>query len=164
MLFNEPNSQTLQAPILKLQDALVSLEKNSVLPIVMPAKRRGRAGSSHAYLALKGHVAGTVRRLVSVGLNQSDALKKVAAVLRRLGVRAERGSGHVTAGTVRNWCNEVSRDVSRRGTAALVHDDMFSDAEERRFATPTPADARRFALASLSDWVRSLFPELRKAT
>ena len=164
VLFEKPSSQSLQTPILRLQDALVSLDKNSVLPIVAPTKRRGRGESSHAHLALKGHVAGTVRRLISLGAGQADALEKVAAMLRRLGVRAERGSGQVTARTIRNWCNEVSTDVSRKGTAAQVFHDMFADAEEKRFASLSQADARRFALVSLSSWVERLFPELKKAT
>jgi hypothetical protein len=98
-----------------LQDALSSLEKNSVLPIVTPTKRQGRAGSSEAHLALKGHAAGTVRRLISLGVDRSQAHKKVAAKLRGLGLRAERGPGHLTAVTIRNWCNEVSSDVGRKG-------------------------------------------------
>jgi hypothetical protein len=144
-----------------LLDALVSLDNNSVSPIVKPTRRRGRAGSSHAHLALKGDAAGTVRRLVAAGLNRSDAEEKVAAQLRQLGVRAKRGSGNVTAATVRNWCNEVSSDVSRKGTAAQVCDTMFTDAEDKRFLTLSNADARRYALGSLSDWVQSMFPELK---
>jgi hypothetical protein len=159
VLFEKPSSETLQVPILRLQDALVSLDRNSVLPIVRPTRRRGRGASSHAHLALKGHVAGTVRRLVTLGLAQSDAQQKVAALLRGLGIRTERGSGHVTAVTVRNWFNEVSADVSRKGTAAVVFDDMLADADERQFATLSPAEARRFALASLWAWIQSLLPK-----
>jgi hypothetical protein len=164
VLFEKANSETLQTPILRLQDALVSLDNNSVLPIVARTRRRGRGGSSQTHLALKGHVAGTVRRLVNLGVRQPDAQQKVAALLQRLGARAERGPGHVTAATVRNWCNEVASDVSRKGTAALVYDDLFSDAEEQRFVTLSNAEARDFALACLTNWVQWLFPELRKAT
>ena len=162
LLFKKPNSETLHTPILRLQDAIVTLEKNSVLPIVAPARRRGRGKSSQAHLALKGNAAATVRRLVSLGVTQPDAQKKVATLLSRLGVRAERGSGHVTAGTVRNWCNEVSTDVSRKGTAALVYDHMFAAAGERQFATLSKADARSFALTLLSSWVQWQFPNLEK--
>jgi hypothetical protein len=161
VLFEKPKAETIEIPILRLQDALVSLDKNSVEPIVKPTRRRGRAGSSHAHLALKGDAAGTVRRLVAAGLNRSDAEEKVAAQLRQLGVRAKRGSGNVTAATVRNWCNEVSSDVSRKGTAAQVCDTMFTDAEDKRFLTLSNADARRYALGSLSDWVQSMFLELK---
>jgi hypothetical protein len=164
VLFQEPNSETLHTPILRLQDALLSLDKNSVLPILAPTRRRGRGESSEAHLALKGHVAGTVRRLICLGVDRSDAHKKVAATLRGLGLRAERGPGHVTAGTIRNWCNEVSSDVSRNGTAAQVCDSMFDEAEEHRFASLSQTDARRFALELLSHWVQWLFPEVRKAT
>jgi hypothetical protein len=160
-LFEKPKAETLAIPILRLQDALASLDKNSVEPIVKPTRRQGRGGSSHVDLALIGHAAGTVRRLVAIGLNPSDAREEVAAQLHRLGIRAKRGSGNVTAGTVRNWCNEVSSDVSRNGTAAQVYDTMFTDAEERRFLTLSKADAKRFALGSLSYWVQSMFPGLK---
>lgn len=163
-LFERPNAETLQIPVLRLLDALVSLDNNSVSPIVEPTRRRGRGGSSHAHLALKGSAAGTVRRLVAAGLNRSDAEEKVAAQLRQRGVRAKRGSGNVTAATVRNWCNEVSSDVSRQGTAAQVCDTMFTDAEDKQFLTLSKADARRYAVGALSDWVRSMFPELRKVS
>jgi hypothetical protein len=163
ILFEKPKTETLQIPILRLQDALVSLDKNSVSPIVAPTRRRGRGGSSHAHLALKGQVAGAVRRLVCSGVSQTDAHEKVGARLRRQRIRAERGPGHVTAGTVRNWCNEVSSDVSRRGTAAQVYEDMLTDNEERLYVSLSKADARRFALAS-SRWIGVMFPELRKAT
>jgi hypothetical protein len=115
-------------------------------------------------LALKGIVAGTVNRLVKLGATHPDAQKKVATLLSSLGVRAERGSGHVTTVTVRNWCKEVSNDVSRKGTAALMHDEMFAEAEERQFSALSQTDARSFALALLSSWVEWQFPKLRKAT
>jgi hypothetical protein len=164
LIFKSSNSETLHTPILRLQDALVTLDKNSVLPIVAPTRRRGRGVSSQLHAALKGHVAGTIRRLVNLGVRQPDAQRKVAALLRRLGVRAERGHGYVTAATVRNWCNEVSSDVSLEGTAALVYDDLFSDAEEQRYATLSNIEAQNFAFACLSDWVRWQYPERRKVT
>jgi hypothetical protein len=40
-------------PILRLQDALASLEQNRVEPIVQPVQRTGRAPSSDAYGSLK---------------------------------------------------------------------------------------------------------------
>jgi hypothetical protein len=161
VLFKVLDAETLEVPILRLQDALASLDNNSVLPIVKPIPRHGRAPSSHAHLALKGNVAGTVRRLIGTGLSQADAHKQVASQLKQLGVRAERGSGGVTVTTIRNWCNEVSSDVSRRGTAAQMYEGMFTAAEEQRFSGLSEADARLFALKSLAAWVRSLFPELK---
>ena len=67
----------------------------------------------------------------------------------------------MTAATVRNWCNEVSSDVSRKGTAAQVYDMMFTDAEDKQFSTLSNADTRRYTFGSLSDWVQSMFPELK---
>src|SRR5262249_25366723 len=62
-LFQKPYAEGLQVPILRLQDALASLDENRVLPILKPAPRAGRSKSSQAYLALKGHAVGTVERL-----------------------------------------------------------------------------------------------------
>jgi hypothetical protein len=143
VLFKQPHAETLHVPVLKLLDALAALDNNAVEPIIKPTRRPGRAPSSHAHLALKGHVAGTVRRLVAAGVNHKDAYKQVAQLLQRLGVRPERGLGHITAATVRNWCNEVSADVSRQGTAAQMYETMFASSEEARFSKLSQADIRR---------------------
>jgi hypothetical protein len=154
MLFKSPLAELLHVPILILQDALVALEQNNVLPILKPVPRPGRAPSSHAHATLKGHVAGTVRRLVETGLSRGDAHKAVAKQLKQLGIRPERGSGGVTATTVRNWCDEVSADVGRRGTAAMMHDSIFTQLEPQRFFTMPKDQARRHALAELTQWVQ----------
>jgi hypothetical protein len=163
LLFKRSKSEPLHTPFVRLQAALVALEKNTVLPIVAPTRRRGRGESSEIHAALKGRVAGTIRRLVSLGVRQPDAQQMVAVLLQRLGVRTERGPGHVTAVTVRNWCNEVSSDVSRKGTAALVCDDLFSDAEEQEFVRLSKAEARNLALARLTNWVEWHFPRTSKS-
>ena len=164
VLFEEGKAGTLEVPLLRLQDALVSLDAGSVQPIVEKQKRRlgGRPPSSHGYMALKGHVAGTVKQLVNAGLSRNDAHQRVAKQLKQLGVRSERGPGHVTATTVRNWCDEVSVDVNRQGTAAMMHDSMFTELEQQRLSSLSHTEARRFASASLSAWTLSIFPELKK--
>jgi hypothetical protein len=164
VLFKEPLAESLQVPILRLQDALFGLDNNLVSPIVKPIRRRGRAPSSQAHATLKGHAAGTVRRLVDTGLGRVDAYKAVAKKLTDLGLRAERGPGWITATTVKNWCDEVSSDVSLRGTPALTYDSMFARPEEQRFSAMPKVQARRFALDSLAGWVHSVFPELQKPT
>ncbi len=165
VLFDRPCAENLQVPILRLQDALHGLDNNLVSPIVKPIKRRGRAPSSYAHATLRGHTAGTVKILMDIGLSRTHAHREVAKLLANLGVRAERGSGGLTAATVRNWCDEVSRDVGRHGTAAQQYDFWIERPEEQRKFTETSKDeAKRYALASLTGWVQSLFPELRKAT
>jgi hypothetical protein len=163
VLFRGPRAETLEVPIVRLQDALVGLENNLVSPIVKPHPRRGRAPSSYAQLTLRGYVAGTVKRLVGTGLDLQGAYKLVAKRLDQLGVRPERGSGRVTATTVRNWCDEVSSDVGRHGAAAQAFDSMFARPEEQqRFSELPSPQARGYALDTLRGWVQAIFPELRK--
>jgi hypothetical protein len=165
VLFKGPHAESLQVPILRLQDALAGLENNLVSPIVKPIGRRGRAPSSNAHAALRGFAAGTVKRLVDIGLTHPSARREVAKRLCQLGVRPERGAGSVTADTVESWCDDVSSDVGRHGTAAQMYDSMFARLEEQqRLSTMPRGEARRHALDSLSAWVQTMFPELQKPT
>jgi hypothetical protein len=163
MLFNSPLAEYLHVPILKLLDALAALDQNNVLPILKPVARPGRAASSHAYAALKGHAAATVMRLRKLDLDPKQAFALVAKELTRLGVRPERGKGAITATTVRHWCDDVENDVGRRGTAAITYDKMFTDDENKRFHGLPPDEAKNFALGSLRRYVQQIFPELRAA-
>lgn len=162
VLFRAPTEETLQVPILHLQDALVALDNNHVLPIVTPLRRRGRARSSPAFASLKGHAAGTVKRLIETGLSRPDAQDAVAKQLRNLGIRSERGSGQITATTVRNWCNEVYTDVGRHGPAALMYYSMFTPQNQERLDAMSRDAARRFARASLAAYAQSMFPVRKK--
>ena len=163
-LFRSGVAEHLNVPILKLLDALAALEENNVLPILKPVKRRGRAVASHAYRSLKGHVAGTVMRLIKLELDPEQARELVAKELIKLGVRPERGKGDITANTVRHWCDEVASDVGRRGAAAIMYDMIFSEDENKRFHARSPADAQAFAFASLLRYVELIFPALRATT
>jgi hypothetical protein len=159
VLFEGPRAESLQVPILCLQDALASLEKGLVLPILKRAPRPGRAPSSEVRAQLRGHTAGTVQRLMQSGLDAHEAYRAVAKVLARLGVKAERGSGKITADTVRHWCvDEVRADVGRHGPAARMYDSMFTADEDSRFSALPPVRARSHALASLAGWVQAVSP------
>jgi hypothetical protein len=156
-LFKQPLSENLFLPLLHLRDALGKLDEGTVAPMLTkPVRRRGRTTSTDARAALRGHAAGTVERLVEAGLPLEDARALVAEALNERGVRPERGSGQITARTVRTWCEEVAADVGRHGTAAIVYDGMFTDDERRRFSG-LPSDQRRSALAlnSLAGFVRA---------
>jgi hypothetical protein len=162
-LFKQPLSESLQVPILRLQDALAGLEEGTASPMITPIRRSGRARSSNAHATLRGQAAGTVKRLVDSGLSRAEARKRVAKTLANLGVRPERGSGGLTPSTVKNWCDEISSDVGRHGTAAKMYDSMFARAEEQqRFAAMSKDDARRTALNTMAHWVQEVFPELKK--
>jgi hypothetical protein len=86
----------------------------------------------------------------------------VARQLSHLGVRPKRGSGTVTATTVRNWCDEVSSNVSRQTTAALMYDEILSPEENKRFLALPKDRAKQFALQSLSSYVLSISPGRQK--
>src|SRR5262249_45569988 len=152
----------LHVPILRLQDALQGLDQGRREPILEPVRRRGRAPSSHAYQHMKGYAAATVQLFQKAGVAHRDALGAVARQLRELGVRPERGSGTVTATTVRNWCNEVSSDVGRHGAAALMCDDRFSPEEQERFLSLPKDQAIQLAIERLTRWVVSIFPGRQK--
>jgi hypothetical protein len=160
VLFKAPHDQGLQVPVIRLQDALASLERNLVEPMLKPRPRRGRAPSSHAYATLRGNSAGTAELLFRTGLDRQQAHRIVANQLKEIGVQPERGSGKVTADTVRHWCVEVAADVGRRGTAAMAYDSMVADAEPKISAL-TPEQARRWAIDSLAAFIQRLFPQLR---
>jgi hypothetical protein len=162
VLFEGPRAESLQVPILCLQDALASLEKGLVPPIVKRAPRCGRAPSSEVRAHLRGHAAGTAQRLMETGLNRQDAFRAVAKRLSELEVRTERGAGKVTADTVRHWYDEVRADVGRHGTEARMFDSMFTADEDSKFSALPPVQARSRALASLAGWVQATFPALNQ--
>jgi hypothetical protein len=162
-LFGSPLAENLHIPVVRLRDALAMLEHGKVEPILKPVRRPGRAPSSHSYAALKGAATATVDLLRQAGLDPEGAHRTVARVLRQPGVRPERGRDPVTGTTVKNWCDEISEDYGRRGTAALMHDLFLGDEQERFSALPKD-QAKRFALQLLATLVGSIFPNLQKPT
>ena len=164
-LFAQPLSELLHLPMLHLQDALQSLDEGTVSPMLTPVPHSGRTSSTGGRAALRGHVAGTVTRLIEANVPRGQAHAQVAKALVRLGVRPERGSGQITATTVRHWCAEVATDVSRRGAAAIVYDGMFTDEERRRFSgLPSDQERRALTLNSLAGFVRAHFPSILSPT
>jgi hypothetical protein len=112
-------------------------------------------------LSLKGHAAIAVQQLTDIGLKHLEAREAVAKELRKMGVRTERRSGMISVTTVRNWCSEVSSDVGKHGTAAMMRDSYSPEEREHLLAMPKD-QAKRFVLDSLRNWA-SLFPEWQKA-
>ena len=161
-LFRTPLEQTLHVPILRLQDALLMLDQGQVEPMLKPVRLDGRARSSSGRAGLRGHAAATVQLLRQAGLARDDAYRAVATKLSHLGVRPERGSETVTATTVRNWCNEVSSDFGRGGTAAMMYDDRLAPKNLERFSSLPENQARQLALQELAAWVLAF--KLTKAT
>jgi hypothetical protein len=156
-LFEMPLAELLHVPVLVLHEALLGLDDNIVRPLLKPVKKDGRSRSGMAREALKGHAAGTVQRLFQAGMSTSDAHRLVAKELTKLGVKPERGSGVLTATTVRHWCDEVAGDVSRVEGAAHIYDRVFTEDEVKRFkALPSDQARKALALASLAAFVREV--------
>jgi hypothetical protein len=98
-------------------------------------------------------------------LDAPEAYRAVAKVLTRRGVKAERGSGKITADTVRHWCvDELPADVGRHGPAAWMYDSMFTADEDRKFSCLSSTQARLHALASLDGWVKAMSPSTKRKT
>jgi hypothetical protein len=150
-VFRTPFSEELYVPILRLQDALAMLDKNRIEPIFRPVRGSGRGPSSYTHACLKGYAAAAVK--LQQGLTRADAYLAVATQLSELGVRPGRGSGVVTATTVRNWYYEVSSDVGRHDIPAVMFD--------KKLLSNKGAD-RAQTLQKLAAWVLALLPELQK--
>jgi hypothetical protein len=164
-LFKQPYDENLHLPILHLHDALQMLDEGTVPPMLTKSvRRRGRATSTGARAALRGYAASTLARLAEARLPLPEARALVAEALVALGVQPERGSGPITARTVRTWCEEVAADVSRRGAAATVYDSMFTDEERQRFSgRQSDQERQAHALNSLAGFVRANFPSAENA-
>jgi hypothetical protein len=163
--FQPALSENLQLPILNLQEALANT--NAVAPIFKPTPRRGRSPSSVKRAVMRGHAAATVTILKEIGFGRDEALTEVAKVLAQIGIRPERGTGVLKAGTVRSWCNEVSSDVGRHGEAARQYDlwikkyDLWIKEPKKNSEKSKKARGRHW-LAVLAKWVRSVFPQRKK--
>lgn len=161
-LFQKPLEEGLDVPILHLTDALGGLDDNLVSPILQAVPKEGRSKSSDVHNALKGLVAATVTYLCENGFRKPDAHKALAQWLNKIGVRSERGSGDITANTVRNWCAEVS-SLTGAATAAIMRDEMLAESEWKRLAATakkvTPEYAARNRLIS---WVDTHYAALKK--
>src|SRR5207237_583597 len=103
MRFERVLAETLHGPLLNLNGALLALNQNNVEPLLKPtvAQAGGRAPDSPAREQLIGFTAGAVGRLQWTGMPRAAAHKVVADILNKLGVRPGRGSGPITARTVR---------------------------------------------------------------
>lgn len=138
-------SEDLTLPFLHIQDAL-----RHGAPVIKPTRRKGRPRLLDEQAILHGYVAATVDRLISTGMSQKKAWEEVARGLRS--VQSHRGL--TTPRTVRGWCEEVSADVGRHGTAAWVYHDMTTGAEGQKFSNLETVKAKRaYALKSLAGYV-----------
>ncbi len=122
MQFRAALDEQLHLPLMNLSSALIALSNNDVAPILKPtltaAPKGGRALAAADRQWLIGVAVGTVGRLRWTGLRDREAQKVVAATLVRLGITPARGTGQITARTVKEWCDRVS--ASRPAIGAVL--------------------------------------------
>ena len=157
-LFGPVKQEGLSAPLAALESALWALDEGVVEPILKPARRArgGRARSSVLRQELKGAAVYVAHRLHSLGLEQKEALAIVAAELRRIGVKPDRGSGEITPRTIRGWCDEVAADVGRDGTAAQRCYLLLSHPEDRTLDDMPPEAAKSWLRSRLRFFVTAI--------
>lgn len=73
----------------------------------------------------------------------------MAETLNRLGVRPSRGTGRLTARSVRGWCERVATDVAGKSIAAINARSMLTDKWQNLLAAQEPQAARHFVLDAL---------------
>jgi hypothetical protein len=156
MLFRTVNNEGLQAPLALLADALEALNSNLIEPMMKPVTRSGRAPASAGRQSMKGVVAYVVRRLQDIGINRELACRDAAAQLLACGVGPDRGSGKITARTVREWCDATGADVGRRSHAAQTFDGLFADLQNMEIDALLPNKARRLLLDRLANVARRM--------
>jgi len=127
MLFRVVQDERLHLPFVALDNALKALDQNVVLPLVTPKQRSGRAPATEGRQVIIGAAAYVAASLQRLGTNRRDACEAVAKELRACGVRPNRGSGILTARTVREWCDVVSADYGRHTTAAQTFDELSAE-------------------------------------
>jgi hypothetical protein len=111
--------QGLTAPLLTLVDALMNLDDGRTQPMLLAARKSGRARAGAIRECHKGAVAFTVARLQGAGMLRDEALAAVAKTLERAGFAPSRGRHPVfTPRTIRGWCEKVAEDVGCHGEAA----------------------------------------------
>jgi hypothetical protein len=145
----------LNAPLTSLFNALLGLNDGMALPLLKPVSVRGRSRASGIRESLKGAAAFTVARLRATRRAAPDAHADVVQVLRDAGLTAARGSyPKITTRTVRGWCQEVAKDIERRGQAAQTFGLMEKECLVGENAEP--AGIRRYYLKNLAKLILAM--------
>jgi hypothetical protein len=129
MLFSGVDKESLFTPLAFLANALTALNSNVVEPMLKPLPSRGRAPASEGRQSFKGFVTYTVCRLQDFGMDDKSSRRVVAKQLKMLGIKPDRGSGDLTARTLREWRQAIAADVGRHSDAAKTLDSLLADAE-----------------------------------
>jgi hypothetical protein len=144
-LFRAVHIEGLTLPLAALESALWALDEGITEPLLKPARRArgGHPRASQLRQVFIGTVAYTVHRLCDFGYQLSNAQTEVAADLKRIGAKTDRGSDRITARTVRGWCEEVSEDVGRNSPAAQRYDELMAHPRTAAFHHKPPDAAAK---------------------
>jgi hypothetical protein len=147
-LHGVPGTHEHRQPIAALLNALVSLDEGNVLPLLAPAKRRGRHPASVARNCAKGMAVATAARLQEAGMEAGVSYRLVAKICREAGFAPGRGrKPHATERTLLGWKKEIEADPLRSGDAAMTFDRFKSLPPS--LAGMTGADLHRGLLEAL---------------
>jgi hypothetical protein len=157
-LFSPVRQEGLSMPLAALEGALWALDEGVVQPILKPARRArtGRARSSDLYQKLKGTAIYVVHRLHGLGLEQKEVWKMVGAELRQIGLKPDRGSGDITARTIRGWCEKVAADVGSQEAAAQHYYVLLSHPANKALEKMPREVAKSWLLSRLRFFVTTI--------
>src|SRR5262249_4278336 len=105
---------------------------------------------------LKGAAVYVVHRLHRLGLEQKKARATVAAELRSIGVKPDRGSGEITARTIRVLWQAVAAGVGRHGVAAQSRGALGSHPANNSLENMSREAAKSLLLSQLRRFVTSI--------
>jgi hypothetical protein len=88
-----------------------------------------------------------VRRFQDFGMERPAACATVAKHLEALGVKSERGPGHVTQRTVREWCEAINADVGRHSFTSVMYHKLMTTSPYREL--PPSSEAKQLLLTWL---------------
>src|SRR5256885_977755 len=86
-------------------------------------------------------------------LRRAGGDKAVADTLHKIGIKPSRGSGRLTARTIREWCERVAADVGGCSAAAMQATSMLTDGYKARIEEMSPKDARKLVLKALQAYI-----------
>jgi hypothetical protein len=171
-LFRPVSMEALHVPLVNLASALAALDHNTVEPVLTRTKRPGRGISSQRRFALMGIAVGAAHRLELTGIGTDEANKQVAKKLAGLGIKPMRGSGNITARTIRDWRERIEETSPlRRGLqdnseleisdedlgwirAADHTEQMVTEEWTHQIQAMLPAKARKLILDALEQYIR----------
>ncbi|MDE2561248.1 MAG: hypothetical protein KGL48_03280 [Sphingomonadales bacterium] len=98
----------LLVPLHLLADAVLALDNGHTRPMLRKRKLPHRAKANTIHNSMIALAAFSVTALTKRGMSTQEATKAVAECMNKGGANKQRGSRHITAVTVRHWCEQAS--------------------------------------------------------